>query len=182
MERDERIRLFFALRLPGAAIATLAVWGSEHLRGGRPVPPANLHVTLAFLGRRPAAELPALRGALHEAAARHRRPLLTVERYRETRSVGMIVLADEGGRAGAFAADLHESLELLGAYRRERRPWLPHVTVLRFVRPPGLSPPLPALGGTSPSDAALYHSVLRSTGAQYEILDSVSLGGQASGS
>jgi len=28
-----------------------------------------------------------------------------------------------------------------------------------------------------PSDAALYHSVLRPTGAQYEVLERVALGG-----
>jgi 2'-5' RNA ligase len=68
-------------------------------------------------------------------------------------------------------------LEELGVYERERRKWLPHVTVLRFRRPPKLSPPLPDLGRVSPSEVALYHSVLRPGGAQYEILESVALGG-----
>ena len=40
-----------------------------------------------------------------------------------------------------------------------------------------LSPQLPDLGAVNPSEAALYHSLLRPTGAQYEVLESVSLGG-----
>ena len=62
-------------------------------------------------------------------------------RYRETRSVGMLVLEDVGGAATALAADLGERLERLGVYRRENRPWLPHITVLRFRERPRLAPP-----------------------------------------
>jgi 2'-5' RNA ligase len=62
-------------------------------------------------------------------------------------------------------------------YEREARPWLPHVTVARFRSRPRLDPAPPDLGVVSPSDAALYNSVLRSTGAQYVVLESVALGG-----
>ena len=68
-------------------------------------------------------------------------------------------------------------LEELGVYRREFRSWLPHVTVARFRKPPRLRPPLPDLGTFSPSEAALYHSVLRPSGTQYDVLESVALGG-----
>jgi len=70
-----------------------------------------------------------------------------------------------------------ERLERLGVYRREQRPWLPHVTVLRFRERPRLQPPLPDLGEFVPSDAAAYHSVLRSSGAQYVVVESFALGG-----
>ncbi len=89
----------------------------------------------------------------------------------------MLVLEDEQGRATAVAEDLHARLERLGVYEREHRPWLPHVTVVRFRQRPRLAPELPELGAFSPSDAALYHSVLRSTGAQYEVLNAFALGG-----
>ena len=139
--------------------------------------PENLHVTLAFLGSRPAAELDGILRVLADAASRAERPLLAAARYRETRSVGMVVLADEAGRAARLAGEVGEGLERLGVYERERRKWLPHVTVLRFRRAPRAQPPVPDLGAVSPSEVALYHSVLRPTGAQYEILQSVPLGG-----
>jgi 2'-5' RNA ligase len=104
-------------------------------------------------------------------------PVLRAVRYRETRSVGMVVLEDEYGRAARLAADLAQRLERLGVYEPERRPWLSHVTVLRFRRRPRLAPDPPDLGAFSPSDAALYTSVLRRTGAQYEIRESAPLGG-----
>jgi 2'-5' RNA ligase len=97
--------------------------------------------------------------------------------YRETRSVGMLTLADEGDRAGRLARRLHEELESRALYRREARPWLPHLTVLRFRDRPQLEPPLPELGEVSPSDAAVFISRLGSGGAQYDVLEAVGLGG-----
>jgi 2'-5' RNA ligase len=178
---DASLRLFCALRLPDDVLDRLVEWGGGALpeRGGvRRVVRANLHVTLAFLGRRRADEVGAIARELREAAAAARPARFAVSRYRETRSVGMLVLDDEGGRATALADDLHGRLEGLGVYERERRPWLPHLTVVRFRERPRLAPPLPELGPFGPSDAALYHSVLRSTGAQYEALETFALGGQ----
>lgn len=173
---DERLRLFCALRLPDDAVARLREWQGRELRG-RVVAPGNLHVTLAFLGARPARDLAAVARELRAAAESARPAVLTVAGYREARSVGMLVLADRGGHASALADDLHGRLERLGVYRRERRAWLPHLTVVRFHERPRLRPPLPDLGEIGPSEAAVYHSVLRPTGAQYEVLESVALGG-----
>ena len=173
----ERARLFIALPLPVSAEALLAPWQRAELHGVRMVEPPNLHVTLAFLGWTPVARYGEIVGALGEAAQRGRRPVLTVSGYRETRSVAMLVLADRDGRASALADDLHGRLERLGVYERESRRWLPHLTVARFRRPPRLKPELPDLGEVSPSEAAVYLSRLRPGGAQYEILESVALGG-----
>ena len=52
----------------------------------------------------------------------------------------MLVLADPSGRATALAGRVQSGLEQLGVYERERRPWLPHVTVLRFRERPRLEP------------------------------------------
>jgi 2'-5' RNA ligase len=89
----------------------------------------------------------------------------------------MVVFEDAGDHATEIAERVGEGLERLGVYRREERLWLPHVTVLRFRGRPRLVPTLPGLGQVSPSEVALYHSVLRPGGAQYEILESVALGG-----
>jgi 2'-5' RNA ligase len=178
---DERLRLFLALRLPGPVLDEVARWQDELLTGVRIVPRDGLHVTLAFLGHRPARELEAVVRELREAAAAAVADLrLTPARYRETRSVAMLVLDDEGGRAAAFAVDVQDRLERLGVYRRESRPWLPHLTVARFREPPrlGLDPPDMGTCVLVPSDAAAYLSRLHPDGAQYEILESVALGGE----
>jgi 2'-5' RNA ligase len=159
----------------------LAAWQHEAFAGVpevRLLPRDHMHVTLAFLGHRPVEELDGILGALHEAAGRTEPPLLSLRGYRETRSVGMLTFDDEDGRAAALAADLHERLAALGVYEPERRKWLPHVTVLRFRRRPGLRPALPNLEPFVTSDAAAFLSHLRPGGARYEVLESVAVGGR----
>jgi len=180
---DDILRLFLALRLPGDAVEMLAAWAAESLTAaspgdGRVVPRDHLHVTLAFLGRRPARELPAIVGELRAAAAESTAHPLVPVRYRETRSVGMIVLEDASGAATRLAADLHGRLERLGVYRREAREWLPHVTVLRFRQRPRLRPALTGLAPLVPSDAAAFLSRLHPAGARYEVLEAVPLTGR----
>ena len=74
-----------------------------------------------------------------------------------------------------LADDLFGLLEALGVYERERRLWLPHVTVTRFRRPLGLDPVLPE---SSPSvrPTRLFTCLrLHPSGAQYEVLESFGL-------
>jgi 2'-5' RNA ligase len=181
VEGSERRRLFCALRLPEEILDGIVAWQARALAEvpeTRVVARENLHATLAFLGHRPESELEAIVGALRDAAEAAEQPRFSLHGYRETRSVGMLTFDDEDGRAGALAFDLHERLEALGVYEPERRRWLPHVTVLRFRERPHLRPELPALEPFAPSDAAAYLSRLRPGGAQYEVLESVALGGR----
>ncbi len=175
----ERVRLFCALRLPDETVEELSRWQAEafgEAGGVRVLGREQLHVTLAFLGSRPAGELDAIATELRAAALAAEPATLTVKGYRETRSVGMLVLDDEGGRAASLAVDLHERLEGLGVYERERREWLPHLTVIRFRERPRLKPSLPELGPLVTSEAAVYMSTLRPSGAQYSVLESVGVG------
>jgi len=158
-------------------VDAVAAWQGRELPAGRVVPRDNLHVTLAFLGSRPAEELPSIVAALGDAGAAARTPRLTIREYRESRSAGMLVLEDEGGHAAALADDVQARLEQLGVYRREQRPWLPHLTVVRYRQRPRLRPRLPEIDSVVPSDAAVYLSRLRPSGAQYEVVDVVGLGG-----
>ena len=175
---DARARLFCALRLPDATLDALERW-QRTLRvssGVRLVTRENLHVTLAFLGGRPVEDVERVASAL-ESFPGFGPFVFRARTYRETRSVGMLVLDDVTGTVGVAAERLHDALELLGVYERENRPWLPHVTVLRFRERPRLRPPVPDLGAFAPSDAAVYLSRLRPGGAQYEVLESFALGG-----
>jgi hypothetical protein len=119
VERDERLRLFLALRVPDGSVAELTAWQERELRG-RLVPPRNLHVTLAFLGSRPCAELPGILEVLERVARAAEPASFEVTDYRETRSVGMLRLRDETGVATQLAERLHDQLAELGVYRRYR--------------------------------------------------------------
>ena len=175
VEGDDRLRLFLALQLPPGVLDVLEPWARSHLRGGRLVPREHVHVTIAFLGGRPAAELEPILGVLRDVAGNVGPIAFEPARWRETRSVGMIVLRDPRGAAAALATRIHKGLVALDVYRPESRPWLPHVTVLRFRERPRLDPPLPETGTFVPSGAAAYVSHLHPSGARYEVLESVSL-------
>jgi RNA 2',3'-cyclic 3'-phosphodiesterase len=180
---DERARLFCALQLPPSAVAAIGAWQLAHLGVAavghtRIVPPENLHVTLAFLGPRPLGELPAIAHELREAAAAAAAADLRPLRYRETRTVGMLVCEDVGGAAGALAAELSARLERLAVLRHDARRWLPHITVLRFRTPTGLSPPVANTCSIHVVRSALYRSVLGAGGARYDALETAALGGR----
>jgi 2'-5' RNA ligase len=179
----ERIRLFCALDLPDAARSELAGWASAVLHRGRLVSAENLHITVAFLGHRPAREVAEIAAELRAASAAARPAEVRPLRYRETRSVGMIVLEDVGGAATAFADDLQGRLERLGVYSREARAWLPHVTVLRRPERGGDRPELANMCSIHVVRSALYRSSLASgasqkqRGARYDALETAALGG-----
>ena len=171
---DEYVRLFCGLRLPDAAAAAIVKWQHARLEGGRIVPRQNLHFTLAFLGRQPGSRIGDVAATLRRRCAETAPPSFSVERYRETGSVGMLVFSrDEGGERLALGLQS----DLLGSVERET--WLPHVTVLRFRERPRLRPSLPELGAFTTSDAAVFLSVLRPGGAEYAVLESVPLGGSS---
>jgi 2'-5' RNA ligase len=180
VEGHERLRLFLGFALPATTVRNVARWQDQELGAppvARLVPEANMHVTIAFLGSRPGDELESIAAVLLAAVDGVVPPVLTPVRYRETRSVGMLVFDDEEGRAARIAQAAHGGLERLGVYEPERRPWLPHLTVVRFRERPRLRPTIPELGAVTLSDAAVYISRLRPTGAQYEVVESVPLGG-----
>jgi 2'-5' RNA ligase len=177
VEDDVRIRLFCGLSLPDGMVEEVVAWQAGlPPEGLRVVPPDNLHLTLAFLGHRPRRDVDPIAAELEAAAAAASPMSFSVRSYRETRSVGMLVFDDEGGAGTALATDLHARLERLGVYEREQRSWLPHLTVVRFRERPHLRPELPDLGAVGPSGAAVYHSMLRPTGAQYVVLQEFRLG------
>lgn len=171
---DDRLRLFLALELPTETTRALERWSAEHVTRGRPA--ETFHVTLAFLGSQPRPALAGIVEVLRREAAATEPFVLEVARYRETRSVGMLVLDDPSGRASALAERVQRGLEGLGVYERERRAWLPHLTVVRFRERPRLAPPLPGTGTFVPSGAAAFLSRLRPTGARHEVLESCPIG------
>ena len=175
---DDRVRLFCALQLGDDTLDCLSAWQAAGLGAGRIVSRDNLHITLAFLGHRPAADVEPVAEALRAASAEAGEIGLAVRGYRETRSVGMVTLEDAGGAATALADGVQTRLAALGVYRQEARRWLPHITVIRFRERAGLHPDPPNTCSINVVRAALYRSFLGSGGARYEVLATAVLGGR----
>lgn len=175
------MRIFVALELPPAVRAVLARWcpRDEDLR---PVGDEALHLTLAFLGERSAAEAAAVAAVLHAVA----RPIgglaLGAARWlppRRPRVLGVEV-EDGDGALTALQWGLVGALGDAIAYRPERRPFLAHVTVARVRRSRRalLALELPAPGGPAPFAApalTLFRSRPSLAGSRYEALERVRL-------
>jgi 2'-5' RNA ligase len=172
------MRVFVGYPVPAGEREELARWSEETFAGvdgARVVPPGNLHVTVAFLGSIEAERVRAVAAAL--GSDHPVRPRFAVRRYRATRGVGMLVLEDLDGVGTAIALALQARLEGLRLYRREARPWLPHVTVARWKEHPTRVRTYVPVMEIVPSEIAVYLSVLRVGGAQYDVLESAALGG-----
>jgi 2'-5' RNA ligase len=177
-----RLRLFAALELPPEAVAELTAFQAHaDPEIWRPLPPASLHVTLAFLGATDELLLPdvvaALRGVDGEPAPRLALAgaLLLPPRRAQ---VLCAALEDPDGTLAALQSRVASALAATGAYAPEARPFRPHVTVGR-LRPRARSPrefafapePLEFAG----SAVTLFSSHTSPQGARYEALERIPL-------
>ncbi|KVC30744.1 2'-5' RNA ligase [Burkholderia pseudomultivorans] len=154
----ERLRVFVAL-MPDAA-SREALHALSVTRGARRTLPAQLHVTLAFIGAIERTRCDALAARLPGLAAAHALPLLPVERIAWWPSLPrarLIVaeLAPEPACA-ALQAGLAATLEALGI-AADRRPFRPHVTLARLPRD---AHGQPAHGGATGRPVALRFDAL----------------------
>ena len=128
-------RLFYALWPDAATRAALAAWQAR--LQGKPVRPEKLHLTLAFLGQRPAGELPALLAILEQLPA-HPVPLLFdhVSRFPQL-ALAWAALAQPSPALLALRAACMQALAQQGlAPRFEHDRFTPHVTLARQAPPP----------------------------------------------
>lgn len=139
------MRLFFALELPAALRLAIDSWRDTQFPSvGRPVPAANLHITLAFLGELAPGRLEALLNATDEWLTRSAPPgaELHLDQTGFRPRPGLYWLAP--GRwpqeLDRLAAGLGGVCQQLGG-RRERRRYQPHVTLFRGCQN---APPMPA--------------------------------------
>lgn len=136
-------RLFFAL-WPDEAVRRGIVESRKRLGAisRRRVPDHNLHLTLAFLGDRPAGELADIETAADTLSASAFD--LVLDRFGWFARAGVVWLGGEAPEAArTLAAGLGEAVGALGI-DLDRRPFRPHVTLFRKVRRrPGLPAPEP---------------------------------------
>lgn len=153
-------RLFFALPCDGAQTKAISRWRSDlKLRGGRPVPAANFHLTLMFLGDVGVSQLP----AITEAAARLRplaaSPSIVLDQLQVWRHSQALVLVPEYPQAAflRWVYELQQAMLPLG-FAVDPREFQPHVTLLRDYRGEVPEAPLGTEFHLSAREFVLYES------------------------
>jgi len=173
-----RLRLFVALDLPAIAVAALARFRDVAADPvlWRPLDEATFHVTLAFLGHRPQADVAAVRHVLDRLAARRPSALALGEALllppRRAR-VLTVALADPAGALAALQREVADGLAAADVFTPEARPFRPHVTVARIrpgARPPRTVDAEPEQAAFAAGPVVLYRSHVRRGGATYEPL------------
>lgn len=186
----ERARLFYALDIPEPLRELIAAWQRQvSLPSLRPVAAEALHVTLAFLGSRPVAEIDLLAETVAALPAEPVEARVEPEPVPlPRRRPRLWALGVESAAAERLQAELGErlaGLELPGLEPDNRRFW-PHLTVFRRrgarrgAGPPApakLSHPLPGRDGHPFGfvRAALYRSQPRPEGSMYSRLAAIEL-------
>lgn len=170
-------RLFFAIPFPDDVqkdLHTLALLLQGHA-GGRAVRPGNYHLTLRFLG-----ECDAMR---EQAARRVLRGLPKIRPFDlvlggtgsfKQRDSALVWMKADGGEAlPGLHGEMERVLEQEG-FPVERKPFFPHVTLLRDV-PLGkageISLPAETRLSVNVTKAVLFESVNGSQGLVYKVVD-----------
>lgn len=184
------MRLFVALEIPPSVRENLAAFLSElrtlssSLGDKRPrwIRPQSLHVTLKFIGETPPGNLEKVTSALSEVRSGQEIRLqlsglgfFPNDKLPRVFWVALTATPNLAGLAGA----IDRSLGALG-FAREKRPFVPHLTLARF-EPPGLSEALRSkllqnlrreFGSFQARDFHLMESKLKPSGAEYTSLAS----------
>jgi len=144
--------------------------GAQHTCGGRAVPHSNIHLTLVFLGNLPRDCI-----AILEAVA------LKVQGHRFTLKVDRLEYWGHNRILWAGTRDIPKALQALvtrlqdalaGAdFKFDRRPYVPHITLLRNARQAPAEDRSPEVSW--PVDSfALMESAPRERGREYRVLRS----------
>jgi len=133
-DRTYSLRLFFAIQPDSSARQSLAALATDVARGtgGRAPRAENLHLTLAFLGEVPHADLANVEAIGALSAAVTGPFVITLDRVGLFRDAGIASIAPSETPAGLarIVEALRQALQA-AALRVERRDFRPHVTLAR---------------------------------------------------
>ena len=172
------MRLFVALDLPAATVSLL----EDLLARLRPLaaihwsPPANLHITIKFIGEWPETRLSELKSAL-EAVARPAPFSVRIAGlgfFPNPHAPRVFWCGIEAPSLAQLAAATESAATSLGI-PAERRPFSPHLTLARIKERTGLQPLQRSIAGLGPFDCGafqpssffLYRSALGPAGSVY---------------
>ena len=175
-------RLFVALELPEAARAALVAFrqAAADPEVWRPVPDEALHLTLAFLGRRPAGDVTIVSSVLNDAVGPAPRLVLAGGLLLPPRRARVLCasLEDPDGTLEELQGRVSDELTAAGVYTPEKRPFRAHATVARLrsrARAPRTIDEAPEPLEFEGGPLTLFESRLHPHGARYEPLTRVSL-------
>ncbi len=179
------MRAFVAIFPPSEVRREALAWArrwplDDRVRWTRP---ENVHLTLKFLGDVQAETLDSIRAALGEVCARHApfdaalAELGAFPSARRTKTL-WIGVGKGSDRLRSLAADVDDALAPLG-FEREKRPYVPHLTLGRTRgRPLHLDLPSGAEGTDFQiRRVELTESRLATEGATYRTVEDFALGG-----
>lgn len=181
---NHSLRLFVAIEIPADAVEALLSWQKEYLEEDpalRMTPPGQLHITLAFIGAVGDRELSQAVSQLDDQRRRESfearlDSLIGLPRGRSPRVIAARVDEPAGILAG-IQEELAAGLESRGIFKREKRPYFPHVTVARARGRTrlDLSEIAPEPVQFTAVRLTLYNSILKQSGAVHKALKTVQL-------
>ncbi len=165
------MRLFFALEAEPATALELANWRDTRLvADGRPVPPANFHITLAFIGELSHAKVDRLADAVDTRLedSPHKAGSLSLDSPGYWSKAGIYWLgpAQWPQDLGDLARKLRGLATGAGA-RKDNNPFRPHVTLFRRCERPPAAPITPPAIGWHYGHFSLMESVQGKGGVSY---------------
>ena len=176
------MRLFIGIGLPAPVADELAKSARKLIPAAsaakiRWTPPANMHITLSFLGQVHEGR----RGVIEQALAAIQAPhmQLALDGYGTFDRVGVLYAGVKKSPALlALAEQAMGAMQTIG-FTREDRPYSPHITLARtrdrlHLRPNALDDPA-FHQSFDDSEFRLYQSLTLPGGAQYEVLRSFPL-------
>ncbi len=168
---SEQVRVFFALWPRQRERDALADWQAALLPvcGGRVMRPETLHNTLVFLGGVAPHRLEALQLAAQEVVFQPFELCFDTARYWGHNHIAFAAPSNVPPQLARLEADLEQRL-VRHRFRFDRRPYKPHITLLRNAR--WSDAELPAMRAVRwhVGDFALVQSLGDEQGTKYEVL------------
>jgi 2'-5' RNA ligase len=168
MENPKSLRLFYALWPDEATRTALRQLQRSLPLTGRPVPPENQHVTLAFLGDQPADRLSPLTSILNTLPQPP--AMLTLDKlgYFKSSRIAWVGMQNAPEALMNLQAELVEVLQQEGFAFDRHGHFTPHVTLARSASPLPNAKFQPIEWHTA--HIALVQSILGPRGSRYEVL------------